>query len=1053
MENKPNKMLLQFAGIFMIFTIVTIVSSGLVTYYAQMDFYKQLKCDSIHDVSKYLADVIKADPDDFRDYTQFYKTHYQDMRIPYDFTNYSDAYREFSDAFVTAYPGLALHEDIQPNELSEDLQMLYYTYRHEYWLLTFEQARESFDLPYTYFLTMDENTYYATYQIDGERTEDPEHPGYLYMGDSYYEDPETRQLLWETWYTGEEQNDVFEWDNEWGNTYSYFMPLVIDGEKIGLVIADVEVTKVSESILMNTYSLIGRLALVMILFVILLVLMINKKYISRINYLSYRIENHSGILKSELAKEIRENANGDDEIGMLANETADMLDDLEQHELEVERAARMKTDFLANMSHEIRTPMNAVIGMAEMTLRENIPDVARGYIAQIKSSGRALLTIINDILDFSKIESGKMEILPVEYEPLSMFNDVISIVMTRLEDKNVDLDLDIDPDMPYKLLGDNIRIRQILINLANNAAKFTEKGHITIRAGSERIDDKTMKMKISIEDTGIGIKENDLNKIFDSFSQVDSKRNRNVEGTGLGLAISQRLVQLMHGGTLHVESEYGKGSRFWFEIPQEIVDPAPGMSLRQDEKPVALYILADEFQSECFERDTQRLGIPAERLKNLFSLKEDCMNVLEKHPGCHLYVFIDSRYMAPAHMAFIADEPDISAVLVMNYTSRLNLNLPGTLMIRKPISAMNLTMLFNREKVLVASGKGNDDVDFIAPEATVLIVDDNAVNLTIAEGLLAPLQMSVMTAISGMEAVKMTAENTYDIVFMDHMMPEMDGVEAMHAIRNDNPAYKDIPIIALTANAIGEARELLMSEGMDDFIAKPIEVHNLLSKVKEWLPKDKIKSLTKDEIEARRQEESEDELVIGDLDIDASVQMLGSKKMFLQVLKEYYRVMDKKNETVRTHMSNQNWPGYTIEVHALKSTSRQIGAGQLADMAAGLEAAGKSGDIEFIEAHTDEMLNKYMSYKPLLAPYCEEEEQDDADKPAAEKETLEGIFAQIKEAADNLDFDTLGSCVQTMAGYSYPDDQKELFTRIKEASENLDPDTCVEIVSKWEQLI
>ena len=240
-----------------------------------------------------------------------------------------------------------------------------------------------------------------------------------------------------------------------------------------------------------------------------------------------------------------------------------------QANIEIEKANRMKSDFLANMSHEIRTPMNAVIGMAEMALREDLPPAARDYITQIKASGKTLLTIINDILDFSKIESGKMNIIPVEYEPMSTIHDVANIITTRIGSKNVELILDIAPDIPYKLFGDSIRFKQILLNLANNAVKFTKHGRVLLKIYAGPVENGETVLHASIEDTGIGIKKEQIGRLFRSFEQLDSKRNRNIEGTGLGLAISKLLLTLMHG-TISVKSTQGKGTSFTVELTLQL---------------------------------------------------------------------------------------------------------------------------------------------------------------------------------------------------------------------------------------------------------------------------------------------------------------------------------------------------------------------------------------------------------------------------------------------------------------------------------------------------
>ena len=306
---------------------------------------------------------------------------------------------------------------------------------------------------------------------------------------------------------------------------------------------------------------------------------------------------------------------------------------------DIEKAANMKSDFLANMSHEIRTPMNAVIGMAEMALREELPPAARDYINQIKSSGKALLTIINDILDFSKIESGKMDIVPVNYEPMSIVNDISNIIMTRIGDKDVELILDIAPNIPNQIFGDNIRIKQIIVNLANNAVKFTQTGQVLLRMRYERINGEEMKLCVWIEDTGIGIKKKDLGKLFQSFQQLDSKRNRNIEGTGLGLAISKQLLNLM-GGDIGVTSEYEKGSQFFFELPQKILDDTPSINVKNHEKDLVVDLMSNIYISTQLRKDSRALGAnylhleSMEELENLTSDKK-------------IFLFMEQKNLTP----------------------------------------------------------------------------------------------------------------------------------------------------------------------------------------------------------------------------------------------------------------------------------------------------------------------------------------------------------------------------------------------------------------------
>ena len=718
---------------------------------------------------------------------------------------------------------------------------------------------------------------------------------------------------------------------------------------------------------------------------------------------------------------------------------------------QIAHAAKMKTDFLANMSHEIRTPMNAVIGMAEMALRENIPDNAREYISQIKSSGRALLAIINDILDFSKIESGKMDILPIEYDSMSLFNDVSNIIMTRLVDKDVELDLDIDPDLPVLLYGDNIRIRQIMINLANNSVKFTNEGAVRIGVQFERESDTDGTMIVSVADTGLGIKKDDLNKIFESFSQVDSTRNRNVEGTGLGLAITQRLLALM-GGSLSVESEYGVGSTFTFRVPQKITDPTPAMHVRKTDHTYALSMFKDPRMSRSFLRDAKRLGIPAYNLDANADLEHGFQALRQRDPQTEIFVFLDYDMLTDARREFIEAHPEANVILVTEFVQDSHLNIHNLLMVKKPLSSMNLSMIFNKEKIVFAgSTEHEDDADFIAPDAWVMIVDDNVVNLTVAEGLLEPLKLNTVSANSGMEAIKRIKEHTFDIVFMDHMMPEMDGIMATQEIRRLHPELENLPIIALTANAVGNAREMFLEAGMNDFIAKPIEVRTLMSKVKQWLPPEKIKKLSAQEQMEMNAASKKEAVVIGDLDTATAIKMLGNEKLFFSVLKEYHRVILSKAQSIKDHYESEDWQTYTIEVHALKSSSRQIGAMELADMAAELEKAGKENNIDYIRTHTEEALSRYLAYEPVFAPYFAEQESED-DKPEADYTALPELFGRLREAADNLDSDEMEELCSQICSYRYPDEQKEYPSKLKNACEDIDVDTCIELLDEWEEL-
>lgn len=398
------------------------------------------------------------------------------------------------------------------------------------------------------------------------------------------------------------------------------------------------------------------------------------------------------------------------------------IEDIKIKTEEAEFAGESKMRFLSNMSHEIRTPMNAIYGMAELSLRdENLPSVVREYIENIKKASRVLISIVNDILDYSKMETGKLDIVPVTYSFRKLCDDVVNMVRIRMEDKNVEIRTEIETDLPDILIGDEMRIRQIIFNLLSNALKNTEKGYIVLKVKGETVNN-FLNLTVSVIDSGIGIKKEDIGKIFNSFQQVDSRRTFNREGTGLGLAIVKELLNMM-GGTVTVESTYGVGSNFTFTLSQQI---------SQDK-------------------------------------------------------------------AFIQYSKDTAGKNIVN--------------------------------------------KIVAPDAKVLVVDDNQVNLKVAKGLLKTFELTVDTCMSGRECVDILKTNkTYDIIFIDHMMPELDGIDTLNLIRSDSSDYmKKVPLVVLTANVATGIREMFISEGFDEYVAKPIDMVWLNSVLSKLLPKDKIR--------------------------------------------------------------------------------------------------------------------------------------------------------------------------------------------------------------------
>ena len=506
-------------------------------------------------------------------------------------------------------------------------------------------------------------------------------------------------------------------------------------------------------------------------------------------------------------------------------------------------ANRSKSDFLANMSHEIRTPMNSIMGMCELILNDDISDDIRDNANNIYISGKNLLGIINDLLDFSKIESGKMELIEDSYQLSSLLNDVINMAVARKGEKDIEFIVDCDAGIPDKLYGDEIRIRQVLINLLTNAIKFTREGGVLFKIYA-RPEEYGVNLVFIVKDSGIGIKEENLQKIFRSFSQVDTKKNRSIEGTGLGLAISKQLITQM-GGFIKVESEYGKGTEFTVVIPQRIMEPEPIIEIKNKHKvKVLAYIGMKKYQhafvAEYYYKVVHNIAkgfdIKFCYCPNLEKTKQE----LESRKGyTHIFLAREEYLEDKAYFDMLAKEMDV--IVVQDHKNRIKLG-EGVRNIYKPFYVLPVGNAINGDRLSFNVGTEKmKRQNFEAPNANILVVDDNMMNLKVAIGLLKPYKMSVRTVDSGVEALRVLQSQQFDLIFMDHMMPEMDGVETVHHIRAmQGEYYQQVPIIALTANAVNGAREMFLDEGFQDFLAKPIEMGSMERILKRWLPKEML---------------------------------------------------------------------------------------------------------------------------------------------------------------------------------------------------------------------
>ena len=864
-------------------------------------------------------------------------------------------------------------------------------------------------------------------------------------------------------------------------------------------------------------------------------------------------------------------------LSSIANNNYNML----TNSAEVEKSAKLKSDFLANMSHEIRTPMNAVLGMAEMALREEMSPTARDFIHQIRASGKNLLTIINDILDFSKIESGKMEIIEVSYEPLSMINDIASMVNSRIGDKNIEFTVDAPPEIPHKLYGDNVRIQQILINLLTNAVKFTKQGQVQLRLKFKKKNENEGTLKALVMDTGMGIKEENLDKIFESFQQVDSKRNRNIEGTGLGLAITQQLLTLM-GGFIDVESEYNVGSTFAIFIPQKIVSKEP--SVPKADKVISAAVISQNMYI-CMQlvKDLSRLNVTYAVLE-----KENYMDSLDFD-----FLFVEENLFTKEMQAFVTNNPKLQCVVIENRKSLKRFNVVNIRTIRKPIYVLSLySILGIGEDYAAFADFMDDDFPFTAPDAHILIVDDNTINLTVAQGLLEPLNMQIDTATGAKDAIDKIKKTKFDLIFMDHMMPEIDGVEATHMIRTTFPDYEDTPIIALTANAVANAKEMFLNEGLNDFVAKPIEIKDIVSKLKKWLPHEKIvlsenaqKEDPEDEMSvngpfykevelestafpSEQPDESADysdssdvqysespapeadpqpvasepapapspqpapvsqpaapapahapapqttpvsqpaapapqpapvsqpaaapapapapqpapvpkpaapapapapapkppapkpaapgqrsgPLEIEGLNVKLALSLLGTEKLFLTVLKQYFCSIEQKARSIENHYNNEDWKNYTIEVHALKSTSKQIGAEHVSAVAAEMEKAGNEGNIDLIREQTTAMLEEYRGYRKSLK-YLFPDVPDEDEEKEADSGQINELLDKLAEAIEDFDSLTMEEVVENLSKFKLSGENETVFGELKEAVSSSELEKCSELITKWKGIL
>ena len=609
------------------------------------------------------------------------------------------------------------------------------------------------------------------------------------------------------------------------------------------------------------------------------------------------------------------------------------INEIKEVRRQAEKASIAKSEFLANMSHEIRTPMNAIIGLNDIIMEECDDTEIYAHAKDVQSAAKNLLTIINDILDLSKVEAGKMELVNVNYYIKSVADEIMGMMDMAASQKGLILKYECDETIPCRYNGDDGRIKQILINILSNAIKFTKKGYVRAYiTGKPGVNEDEELITFCVEDTGCGIKEKDLGKIFEDFRQVDSKRNRSVEGTGLGLAIVKHLVELMNG-TIDVESTYGKGTIFTITIPQKIVD-----------------------------------------------------------------------YRPVSEMPEIPDAPHAE--------------------------------------------QGNIEM-FAAPGVKVLIVDDNVINRKVARGFLKNYSLDLTEAESGPEAVELVHENRYDIIFMDHMMPGMDGIEAAEIIRRDCGENGAAPVmIALTANAMDGMREQFLEHGFQDFIPKPLDRRDLNQVLLRWIPE---KYRQTENIEVESKPLNPEVFRIEGVDMDAAKQYFsGSEENFVELL-ELYCMDGKRKIKLLEELVESDILRYQIEVHGLKSASANIGAMKVSSMAREQENAAAQGDKETISEQFPMLMAEYADLLANIELFLEKRRQENEKKEKLPCPPMHELRKQIAAALEELKHFRSRECagrVETMLTYELPKEAEERLSQIREQLRLYEDDYAEELLSQ-----
>jgi len=718
---------------------------------------------------------------------------------------------------------------------------------------------------------------------------------------------------------------------------------------------------------------------------------------------------------------------------LLFHDITEIMEAKEQ----AEQANRTKSIFLAQTSHEIRTPMNTVIGMSELALRADTLTKAQEYLEGIKQAGLNLLSIINDILDISKIEAGALEINAVSYSFSSLLNDIITMVQVRIANKPIIFIVDVDASLPDLLNGDEVRMHQILNNLLSNAIKYTHKGyiHLTVTGQASSSGSNVINLEFKIADSGIGIKELDLPNLFRSFTRLDMKKNQGVEGTGLGLAITRSICRSM-GGDISVSSKYGEGSVFSAVIPQRIVENEPLAQVENHSEKTVLCYERQSLYAESIIRALQNLGVPV-------TYKNDVEEFLrELSVGHYSFALVNVELAEKADELIKAQSPDTTLALLANDME------PGTFhnipVIGRPAYSVPLAAVLNHQ--LESGLYRRQDRRFIAPDARMLVVDDINTNLVVTAGLLAIYQSHVDTCTNGADAISMVQREHYDVVFMDHMMPEMDGVEAVRRIRAlEGDYYRDIPIVALTANAIIGMKEMFLSNGFNDYLSKPIDISKLDDILAVWIPKEKQMQKT-DSGEAKMDQS----IFPNDISIEGINLQEGKnryqEKAYLDILRAYCMhtpaLLEKMRDAKNKNFCEEVMEEYVITVHGIKGSTYGICAEAMGKQAEALEHAARKRDRQFIDQNHEPCISAVEKMIGELKKILAAVEGQGGAKPLSPKPDAD-LLRNIAEACKHYKVNDMEEMLGKLEAYQY-ESGGDLVLWLREQVDNLEYDVIQE---------